>query len=156
MKKEELISFILESNKAGYAEGDLKNWTKENDGSNSISFERGPWRSHDNFFGGEPYGGRVVILYENLPYWIMVYYGWVNKVEEINSVFGVIRNALKEMPREYPFRGPKEFRDSEYLYSNYWNGDVSRFEGKEKINKKSTFVYQANYFGGLVDSHKGI
>ncbi|MBU0969861.1 MAG: hypothetical protein KKC20_04405 [Proteobacteria bacterium] len=67
MKQEELVRFILDSNRAGYAAGDLKKWTKENDGSNSIMFEKGLWRSHDNFLGGEPYGGRVVIFYENKP-----------------------------------------------------------------------------------------
>lgn len=150
------MNFILDSNRAGYAVGDLKNWTKENDGSTSITFEKGLWRSHDNFFGGDPYGGRITVFYENMPYWIMLYYGWVSKVDEINTVFGVLRNALKEMPQEYPFRGPKEFFEMEYLYSNVWNGDVNRFEGKEKIHKKDSFVYQANYFGGLVDNNDGI
>ncbi len=156
MEQQELIRFILDSNRAGYAAGDLKKWTKENDGSNSITFEKGLWRSHDNFFGGEPYGGRVVIFYENKPYWIMLYYGGVFKTEEINTVFGVLRNALKEMPQEYPFRGPKQYCEMEYGYSNVWNGNVDRFEGKEKIKKKDTLVYQANYFGGLVDRSKGI
>jgi hypothetical protein len=156
MKQEELVEFILESNRAGYASGDLKKWTKENDGSTSIFFESGPWFFHDNFFGGEPYGGRTVISYENSSYWMMLYYGWVRKIEEIGPVFGVIRNALKKMPKEYPFRGPTEFHDSEYIYSNTWSGDVSRFEGKEKINKKEDFIYQASYFGGLVDCNRGI
>ena len=79
MRQEELFSFILESNKAGYAEGDLKKWIKEIDGSTTIIFERGVWKSHDNFFGGEPYGGRMVIFYKNQPFWIILYYGWVDK-----------------------------------------------------------------------------
>ena len=156
MSQEELVNFILESNKAGYAEGNLKKWIKEIDGSTTITFEKGDWKSHDNFFGGEPYGGRIVIFHENRPYWIMLYYGWVNKAEEINSVFSVLRNALKEMPQEYPFRGPKEYCEMEYTYSNTWNGAVSRFNGKEIITKKDDLKYQANYFGGLVDSHNGI
>ena len=86
----------------------------------------------------------------------MLYYGWVNKAEEINSVFSVLRNTLKEMPQEYPFREPKEYCEMEYTYSNTWNGAVNRFNGKEIIMKQDDLKYQANYFGGLVDSHNGI
>ena len=73
MTKESLIKFLIESNKAGYASGQEKQWIKELDGSTTIPFKKGEWHSQDNFFGGEPYGGRIVVFYKNKPYWIMVY-----------------------------------------------------------------------------------
>lgn len=39
---------------------------------------------NDNFFGGEPYGGREVVFYEEKPVWMMVYYGWVAEGIESN------------------------------------------------------------------------
>ena len=36
------------------------------------------WHYHDNFFGGEPYGGREVIFCHDQPVWMMVYYGEVS------------------------------------------------------------------------------
>ncbi len=35
------------------------------------------WAFHDNYFGGEPYGGRSVAFHQGKPVWIAVYYGWV-------------------------------------------------------------------------------
>ena len=69
--------FLIDSNKVGYAGGEEKKWIKEADGSTTIPFEKGEWKSHDNFFGGEPYGGRTIVFYRGEHYWLMVYYGRV-------------------------------------------------------------------------------
>ena len=87
----ELKEFLIASNKAGYAGGEEKKWIKEPDGSTTIPYEKGDWKSHDNFFGGEPYGGRIVVFNKNLPVWMMVYYGWVAEGNESNPIYGVIR-----------------------------------------------------------------
>lgn len=71
MDKEALRQFLIDSNKAGYATGKERAWVKEPDGSTSIPFVKDMWRSHDNYFGGEPYGGRVVVFYEGKPVWMM-------------------------------------------------------------------------------------
>src|SRR5262245_13332009 len=102
MNIKSLRQFLIESNKFGYAEGDSKKWIEEEDKSTTILFENGEWRSRDNFFGGEPYGGGMVVKHLEggiwQPVWIMVYYGRV--VEDVSSdlVYKVLRNALKEMP----------------------------------------------------------
>lgn len=62
MDKESLRQFLIDSNKAGYAGGEEKKWIKESDGSTTIPFEKEDFRSHDNFFGGEPYGGRIIVF----------------------------------------------------------------------------------------------
>ena len=155
MSKELLLSeFLVESNKAGYAGGDSKKWTKEKDGSTTIVFESGPWKSHDNFFGGEPYGGRIIVTKEGKPYWIMIYYGWVKEGIDPKEIYPILQEALKEMPDEHPFRGPEEYKKDNYTYKNKWEGDVERYSGEEEIVKGSDLVYKANYMGGLVDQRK--
>src|SRR3989344_4499971 len=104
MKISDLKQFLIDSNKAGYAGGEEKKWIKEPDGSTTIPFEKGGFRSHDNFFGGEPYGGRTIVFYDGKPYWVMVYYGWVKEGVEANPVYGVLRNVLMQMPEDNPFR----------------------------------------------------
>jgi len=156
MNKEGLRLFLIDSNKAGYASGDAKKWLKESDGSTTILFEKGLWKSHDNFFGGEPYGGRIIVFYEGNPFWMMVYYGWVEKGANIKSVYGILRNALLRMPEDYPFRGPREYREGEFIYTNSWQGELERFSGEENITCKSELPYKANYMGGYVDQRKGI
>ncbi len=156
MDLEALRQFLIDSNQAGYAGGEEKKWIREKDGSTTIPFEKGSWKSHDNFFGGEPYGGRTVVFYENKPVWIMVYYGWVVEGVEANAVYKVLRNALQQIPEDYPFRGPKEYREGEVVYTNLWDGELSRFFGEEKISDGKRLLYQASYLGGLVDQRRGV
>lgn len=156
MSVEALKQFLIDSNNAGYAGGEEKKWIKEPDGSTTIPFEKGAWKSHDNFFGGEPYGGRTIVFYEGKPYWMMIYYGWVEEGVETNSVYGILRNALKQMPADYPFRGPREYREGEFTYTNNWQGETNRFSGEEQITQGDKLIYKANYLGGLVDQRRGV
>ena len=156
MDTKSLQQFLIDSNKAGYAGGEEKKWIKESDGSTTIPFEKDKWKSHDNFFGGEPYGGRVVVFYEGKPIWIMVYYGWVAEGVETNPIYGILRNALMRMPEDHPFRGPKEYTEGDFSYSNSWNGELDRYYGEEKILQKGKLVYKANYMGGFVDQRFGV
>jgi hypothetical protein len=154
--EDQLLQFLIDSNKAGYAGGKEKQWIKESDGSTTIPFEKGEWSSRDNFFGGEPYGGTDVVFYQKKAVWIMVYYGWVEPGMEVDPIYAILRNALMRMPEDAPFRGPKEYAENGYSYVNTWQGDVSRYSGEEKIFLNGKLVYKANYFGGSVDERAGI
>lgn len=135
MNKEALRQFLIDANRAGYAGGDEKKWVKEPDGSTTIVFEKDAWCSHDNYFGGEPYGGRIIVRYEQKPHWMMVYYGWVEEGIDPDNIYRVLRNALMRMPEEAPFRGPREYREGEFMYTNNWKGDIDRYSGEEQITK---------------------
>ena len=149
---EEIRSFLVEANEAGYAAGESAKITKEADGSKTIVYERDDWRYHDNYFGGEPYGGREVVFFENKPVWMMVYYGWVAKgVPDPSAVYAPLQAALRAMPADHPFRGPEKHESGGFSYSNKWVGEVDRFEGEECICQGEILVYQAGYMGGLVD-----
>jgi hypothetical protein len=146
-----LKQFLLESNKAGYASGNIKNRIKEENGSTTIIFKKGNWKSDDNYFGGEPYGGRTVVFYKNKPVWLMIYYGWVKKGIKTEPVYQVLMNSLIKMPKENPYRGPKKHEENNFIYINNWEGEVTDFSGVEKITKNGNLVYKANYLGGLID-----
>lgn len=156
MNLQALKQFLIDCNAAGYAGGDDKKWLPEPDGSTTIPYVQGPWRSSDNFFGGEPYGGRVIVFYHDKPYWMMVYYGWVAEDVQTNPVYAVLRNALMAMPDDYPYRGPNTYTDGEYTYTNAWDGEVDRFTGTEEIHHSGRLIYQAEYAGGLVDQRRGV
>jgi hypothetical protein len=150
-----LQTFLIAANQLGYASGDVAPSKKESDGSTTIAFSSGEWRVHDNFFGGEPYGGRMVVFYKEKPYWMMVYYGNVShEIADIRGVYAFLQNALKRMPEDSPFRGPKKFSEGEYRYQNSWKGSLERYTGEEKIEYKNKEVYSARYMGGLVDQRE--
>lgn len=154
INQDELKQFLTAANQAGYAGGDESKEIKETDGSKTIIFESGDWKSHDNFFGGEPYGGRTIVFYQNQPVWLMVYYGWVIDGAELKPIYTALRNALKQMPSEAPYRGPQNYSEDNFVYANSWSGTVERFSGEEQILSNNKLVYRANYMGGLVDQIK--
>lgn len=147
-----LKKFLIDSNAAGYASGEEKKWIKEEDNSTSIVFISGDFKMHDNYFGGEPYGGREAVFYQGKPVWIMTYYGWVEQeVSDLKMIYSFLQEALKNMPDDAPFRGPKNFRQDDFEYQNSWQGELDRFSGEEKILKNGKEIYRAFYRGGLVD-----
>jgi len=151
MDIEKLRAFLVDANKHTYSTGNESLNKKEVDKSTTITYEKEEWKFHDNFFGGEPYGGRVVVFYQNNPVWIMVYYGLIDSQNAPEAVYPVLQQALRHMPEESPFRGPKELIDGEYIYRNTWTGSVEKYSGKEIILKNKKEIYWATYMGGLVD-----
>ncbi|HOG37380.1 MAG TPA: DUF5680 domain-containing protein [Candidatus Paceibacterota bacterium] len=152
--------FLVEANKSGYAAGETKNWTKEVDCSQTIVYESpdGNWLYHDNFFGGEPYGGREVVSWEGQPVWMMVYYGEViDKTIDKKTFYNFLQKALMGDNLELPVRGPAQLREEingqEWVYQMTSTGDMARFKGKETIAVDKREIYNADFSGGLVDVH---
>lgn len=147
----DLKAFIIKANKNGYASGNTG--VKEDDGSTTIIYKQGEWKEHDNFFGGEPYGGREVVFKNGKAYWIMVYYGSVIKGEDLGIVYSFLQKALIK-PGELPVRGPREFIEGDFRYLNEWSGNLYNFDGTERILRGKTEIYIARYVGGFVDQVK--
>jgi hypothetical protein len=154
MNLEELRAFLIDANKHTYSTGDESLNNKEKDGSTTILYQNNGWKFHDNFFGGEPYGGREVVFYENSPVWMMVYYGYIEVGVPAETIYPILQKALRQMPREAPFRGPKEMKEGNFQYHNQWNGTIEKFSGKETISLNDRTVYEASYIGGVVDRKK--
>jgi hypothetical protein len=142
-----LTQFLIASKNKGYATNEPP--TQEADHSFSNRHSDGEWSFHDNWFGGEPFGGREVVFKNNKPYWMMVYYGSDSMKAE--KTIDTLRKALRELPEELPARGPKELVDDDYRYTNTWEGTIDQFKGHEEISYKGERVYFADYSGGLVD-----
>lgn len=147
----ELKKFIFDASRATYASGDESIKVKQPDGSTTIEFVEGDWVFHDNYFGGEPYGGREVVFYQGKPVWMMVYYGFVHIEIGNAEVYGVLMEALRNTTSETPYRGPKAFEKANWRYENNLEGEVENFHGTEKIYHDGKCVYEASYIGGLVD-----
>lgn len=146
-----LREFILEASRATYASGDESIKKKEADGSTTIQFGKGPYRYHDNYFGGEPYGGREVVFVEGKPIWMMVYYGLVHNNIPAKQVYPFLMESLSQATIDMPYRGPAHYQREEYRYENLLRGDVNNFSGTERIYQEEVCIYEASYLGGLVD-----
>lgn len=150
-----LKKFLIETKKAGYGAGNSKAWIKEKDFSTTIPFKSGDWRMHDNFFGGEPWGGREVVFFKEKPVWMMVMYGSVDpSFNNLKAIYGFLQKALRNQPKDLPLRGPKIFQEGDFIYKNKTKGDLENFIGEEVILRKNKQIYKTSYAGGLVDQRE--
>lgn len=147
----DLKGFIFAASRATYASGDESIKVRQPDGSTTIEYHEGEWSFHDNYFGGEPYGGREVVFYRGKAVWMMVYYGFVHIEIGNAEVYGVLMEALRNTTVEAPYRGPKSFEKENWKYENSIEGEAENFSGTEKIYRDGECVYEASYIGGLVD-----
>jgi len=146
-----LKNFIFEASQATYASGDESIKKKQADGSTTIEFQKGNYKYNDNYFGGEPYGGREVIFLENKPIWMMVYYGLVHPGNNNNEVYAFLIESLSNTTPESPYRGPEKYEKDSWKYENKIIGDADNFSGEEKIFENNVCIYEAKYIGGFVD-----
>jgi Domain of unknown function (DUF5680) len=152
----DLTRFLFEAKDHGYADIQRVRPTAERDHSLTMDYESGDWRFHDNFFGGEPYGGRAVVFVKGRPLWMMVYYGCVDGTDaDVQPVYTFLQAALRQAPAELPLRGPEEFSDGPFTYRMAVHGTVENFWGEETIHRHGRQVYVARFAGGLVDRRRG-
>ena len=143
--------FIYEANRKSFASSSSK-LIKEKDGSTTIVYKKDDWKSHDNYFGGEPYGGRQVISYKNKPVWMTVYYGYVDKdVKDMDSIYKFLMEVLRNNSKAQPLRGPLSFKKDKFEYSFKLKGDTTMLFGFETIKENRKIIYRAWHIGGLID-----
>lgn len=123
----------------------------EADGSRTIEYSEGDYHMHDNFFGGEPYGGRLVIFYKNQPLFLEVYYGKTS--QPADEVYAFLREALQHPGADNPYRGPAEYKKDNLTYKSTVTGDMTDHTVNEWIYDKGEEIYSAVVIGGLVDQN---
>ncbi len=147
---EEAKAFLMRANMP-HATGEAKT-VKETDGSRTIEYSEGDYRMHDNFFGGEPYGGRLMIFYKGAPLLMEVYYGLVyDTTRTADEVYGFLREALRYPNDKSPYRGPAEYTKGTLTYKSQTEGEVACHTVHEYIYDDGKEIYSATIIGGLVD-----
>lgn len=152
----QLRESLTKTKRFGYEAGDKAKKIKERDKSKTIFFKKGDWEYHDNYFGGEPYGGREVVFFKKQPVYMMLYYGSVNKsIKDFKKVYKFLQEALSAKKKNSSIRrGPKKYKQGDYTYINNFKGTIANFFGEEIITIKGKEIYKARYVGGLVDQRK--
>lgn len=150
MNTNEIRQFLIKANSNGYGNESIKP-VNEADGSKTFLFEDGVWKFHDNYFGGEPFGGREVISYDQKAVWMMVYYGLVKEINLQDQIYAFLKESLMLFTEEMPYRGPSRYENGDWLYVNEVVGSFDNFFGEEIISYKNQEVYRTRYQGGAVD-----
>ncbi len=146
MKLEEFLVKAKKNTYAGNGEG-----KKPRDCSKELSFKEGTWEYRDKYFGFNPFAGQEVIWKNNKPVWIMNYRGEVfGDSVSAKEIYEFLKKCLGLVKKDFPFRGPKNFKTRDFKYLNSKEGDISDFKGVEKIFFQGEEVYQLNYHGGFI------
>jgi hypothetical protein len=146
----ELCKFLVKAKINTYASG--KEGNILTDESKELTFEEGEFVYRDRYYGFNPFIGEEVVFRKGKCTWGMNYYGYTILLENISQkeVYEFLRKALKMVREEKPFRGPDEYEENSFKYVNNVEGDVSRFNGTERIFYNGKEIYRLLYLGGYI------
>ncbi|MFZ5353915.1 MAG: DUF5680 domain-containing protein [Bacillota bacterium] len=104
----------------------------------------------DTYLGGIEFAGEEAVWMNNHPVWSMNYYGrmLVDQIPEGFSDF--LKEALRNVPYDAPFRGPEKFVKDSFVYNCSYNGKIDFFVGKEVIYMDDKPVYELVFHGGSI------
>lgn len=145
------IKFLVEAKKNTYALNGETNEKILRDGSKELSFERDNFYYRDRYFGSESFAGEEVVFDSQKPFWVMNYSGkCLNDICDKKEIFTFLKKCLKRVSQKTIFRGPKEFKQGDFLYINKIQGKVEDFYGEEYIYYQGKKVYKLKYHGGII------
>ena len=151
-----LAEFLVRAKRAAYA-GDGIEILAERLGFKELEFIDGYWEYRDSYSGFFSAPGQEIVRYLGEPVWAMAYYGGMRKEffgdEALaTKTFEFLKEVLQQVEPSKPYRGPSEFRRSEWFYHCSITGDITDFLGQEHILLNEHEVFRQNYIGGLIIS----
>jgi hypothetical protein len=151
----EFMAFLVNAKRQTYAaQGDDATVPPLLPGSRQLKYQQGVLCYRDIYFGGAYFVGQETV-YEGLtPVWAMGYAGGVmpssGALREMGHVYEFLRAALRHVTSERPYRGPSQWREGAYVYTDEGQGDLECFWGVETITYEDHVVYQLRYSGGRI------
>ena len=138
-------AFLIKAKLNTYAS--QQNEIIKEDGSRELTFQEGKYSYQDIYFGSNPFIGQEIVFEKNKPIWGMNYYGQAKTI----AVYQFLKEALRQVTEDLPFRGPEEFSREDWQYKNQVEGDLNFFKGKEQIFHQGKLVYELEYSGGKIE-----
>ena len=150
----DFAAFLILAKKATYAsQGDDASVTPALAGSRQLEFRDRDLFYRDVYFGTVFFAGQETVYVKGRAQWTMVYSGGVKDgvdADEIPNIYMFLREALRAVSTDMPFRGPCRYSDGEFTYHNNHSGDMGRFHGTERISRMEHEVYALDYSGGFL------
>lgn len=150
---EALKQFLVIAKQKTYAAGGEGGAKILTGGEKEYIFEQAGFKYVDRYSGHEQFSGREEVWTDNKLIWSMEYVGGIlSKNVSPDNAYIFLRQALKSVPEDRPFRGPENFKEGDYEYVNKTDGDLNNFAGEEKIFHNNKLIYQLKYNGGIITS----
>jgi transcriptional regulator with XRE-family HTH domain len=143
---EDMVDFLCRAKRKTYA-GKGGNCASSRPGSHDLAYGEGDYYYYDTYLGGEKFSGEEAVWKQGVPVWSMNYTGRI-VAEGFSGDF--LKDALYQVPKEYPFRGPSMFHKGDYTYHCVINGSVEWYQGYEEIFLLDSKVYECYFHGGII------
>lgn len=104
----------------------------------------------DSYLGNKAFIGEELIWENEKVFWGMNYNGQLLVDETPHGFSKFLKEALKNVNEDYPFRGPKEFKQENFTYECSWDGDIEFFNGSEIIKHNDKQIFKLHFHGGLL------
>ena len=160
---EQLNNFLGKATLATYAGGGKNIDPSKPDfisrfkGFKELEYKEGDFYYRDSYAGFFRSAGEEVIWFKEKPVWTQCYGGGMEEKfcedeKSAKETFSFLKKALScgEKSSSFQPRGPKEFKNGEWEYYCALQGDITDFEGNEKILYKGNIVFTHKFFGGLL------
>jgi hypothetical protein len=152
----ELNRFLGKASLATYIGGGQEMDPQE-PGFKDLEFKEGDWHYKDSYTGFFQSWGRETIWFKGKPFWAQLYGGGMVKefhgdAEFAHKTFAFLKKAMSagDKKEEFQPRGPKSFSDGDWKYTCTVKGDITSFQGSEKITLRGKTVFTHSFVGGLV------
>jgi len=151
---EELANFLVKAKCKTYA-GDGTEVFPQRPGFKELEYKEGDWEYRDSYAGFYFAPGQEIVRFQGTPVWAMAYSGGMRPEHHGNKEFAkqtftFLKKALSRVEVTRPFRGPENFHDGDYEYSDSSEGDITDFKGTERILHQGKEVFRQDYIGGLI------
>lgn len=146
MDKNDIIQFLIRAKKATYA-GKGAETASSRPGSHDLVYSEGELMYYDTYLGGEKFAGEEALWISGIPYWSMNYAG---RVTGDNFSGDFLKEALRNVTADKPFRGPDSYTNGEYTYTCEVSGDFDWFQGYETFSYKGETIYDCYFHGSII------
>ncbi len=146
IKEDGFTTFLLKAKKNTYAAHGAE-VASTRPSSHDLQYAEGDYMYYDTYLGGAKFSGEEAVWEKDKPVWCMNYSGRVTG-EGFSGDF--LKEALMEVPKEMPYRGPVLYENGEYRYECEVSGELEWFQGYERIYKSGTQIYECYFHGGEV------
>lgn len=142
-------NFLVKAKQNTYCSGGKK---EESSRANSkdYAFKMYDYYYLDSYLGNKDFIGEELIWQDEKVFWGMNYNGKLLVEDSPHGFSSFLKEALKNVSPDSPFRGPKKFVKDNFCYECDWNGDVQFFNGTETVKYKNQEVFKLHFHGGIL------
>lgn len=139
--------FLVEAKRNTYA-SKAKKEESSRPNSKDYAYKKYNYYYLDSHVGDKEFIGEELVWHNEKVCWGMNYKGQVLVNEAPSGFNKFLRSALKNVSEDSPFRGPKYFKNEDFIYECTWDGDLSSFNGVESISYNGNEIFKLYFHGG--------